>query len=186
MTSFWLKTAEPIQTKLQREPALSSPRNKKRQTRLATAVHKYKRRERYRSTIRLPHGPDGDSGGPTASSTNTNTYYTRDCHRLSRMLSDSQQEVEHTQLTNNYIALMNPLQHYLKVFEGKIRWTPARLESRNSMSANCDCMNHVANKIATGKVDFGYDCQNDLMELQVDSSNHPKQLVPADEGRNHP
>ena len=29
----------------------------------------------------------------------------------------------HPQLTNNYIALMGPLQHYLKGFEGTIRWT---------------------------------------------------------------
>ena len=47
------------------------------------------------------------------------------------------------------IALMNLLQYYLKEFGGKLRWTPAHPEKRNSMSANCsryDCLNHVAQR----------------------------------------
>ena len=55
------------------------------------------------------------------------------------------------QLTNNYIALISPLQH-LTDYKGKIRWTPAHPEKRNSMSANWtreDCLNHVADKVAT-------------------------------------
>ena len=43
---------------------------------------------------------------------------------------------QHPQLTNNYIALMSPLQHYLKDFNGTLRWTPAHPEKRNSMSVN--------------------------------------------------
>ena len=38
---------------------------------------------------------------------------------------------QHPQLTNDYIALMNPLQHYLKDFKGKIKRTPAQPEKRN-------------------------------------------------------
>ena len=69
--------------------------------------------------------------------------------------------IGHLQLINGYIELMNPLQHYLKDFKGKMRWTPAHPEKRNSMSANWtrdDCLNHVADKVATGQVDFDIDC----------------------------
>ena len=65
---------------------------------------------------------------------------------------------------------MDSLQNYLKVCEGMIKWTPARPEKRNAMSANWsrdDCPKHVANKIATGKVDFDIDCQYELIELQA-------------------
>ena len=61
------------------------------------------------------------------------------------------------QLNNNYIALMNPLQHYLKDCKGTIRWTPECPEKRNSMPANRskdDCFNHVVDRVAGGLTDF--------------------------------
>ena len=66
---------------------------------------------------------------------------------------------------------MNPLQHYLKLFEGTIRWTPSHPEKRNSMSANRsrdDCLNHVADKITTGQINLDIDCQYELKELQAE------------------
>ena len=36
-----------------------------------------------------------------------------------------------SQLTNNYIALKGPLQHYINDYKGKIRWTPAHPEKRS-------------------------------------------------------
>ena len=54
------------------------------------------------------------------------------------------------QLTKNYIALMGPLQYYLKEFEGTLRWTPDHPEKRNSMTANWSrdgCLNHVADRV---------------------------------------
>ena len=42
----------------------------------------------------------------------------------------------HPQLTNKYIAHMGLLQHYLKAFEGTLKWTPADSEKMNSMSVN--------------------------------------------------
>ena len=69
------------------------------------------------------------------------------------------------------IALMNPLQHYLKNFKGKIRWTPAHPEKRNSLSSNWsrnDRLKHVADKIATGNVEFDIDYQYELMELKAE------------------
>ena len=78
---------------------------------------------------------------------------------------------KYLQLTNNYVALMNPLQHYLKLFKGTIRGTPAHPEKRSSMAANWardERLSHVTDKVAMGKVDFDIDCQNQLIELRVE------------------
>ena len=64
---------------------------------------------------------------------------------------------------------MNPLLDYLKDFKGKIMRTPAQPEKRNSMSANWsreDYLNHVADKVAIGNVNFDIDCQFKLIEFQ--------------------
>ena len=67
---------------------------------------------------------------------------------------------------------MNPLQHYLNGFKGTIRWTPAHPEKSNSMSADWsrdDCLNHVADKVVIGNVDFDKEYQYELIELQVEN-----------------
>ena len=77
----------------------------------------------------------------------------------------------HPQLNNYYIALMNPLQHYLKDFKGTLRWNPAHPEKRNSMSANWssdDCLNHVADRVAGGQTDFDIDFQYNFIQLQAE------------------
>ena len=66
---------------------------------------------------------------------------------------------------------MNPLQHYLEDFINMIRWTPAHPEKRNSMPAywsRDDCLNHVADEVAIGNVDFDIDCKYGLIELQAE------------------
>ena len=78
---------------------------------------------------------------------------------------------KHPQLTNNYIALMNPLQYPLKEFGGKLCWKPAHPEKRNSMSANRsrdDCFNHVADRVAVGLVDFDIHCKYELVQVQAE------------------
>ena len=78
---------------------------------------------------------------------------------------------QHPQLNNNYIALMTPLQHYLKDFKGTLRWTPAHPEKRNAISANWsrdDCLNHVADRVAGGLADFGIGCQYNFIQLQAE------------------
>ena len=62
---------------------------------------------------------------------------------------------------------MNLLQHYLKDYKGKSRWASAHPEKRNSMLADWsrdNCLSHVADKVAIGKVDFEIGCQHELLE----------------------
>ena len=52
----------------------------------------------------------------------------------------------------------------MKDYKGTIRWTPAPqlTEKRISMLANWskdECLNPIADKVATGNVDFDIDCQ---------------------------
>ena len=78
------------------------------------------------------------------------------------MPPDSHWRKKHQQLANNYIALMNQLQQYVKEFEGKLRWIPAHQEKRNSMSANLsrdDRLNNVADRAAVGPIDIEKDCK---------------------------
>ena len=66
---------------------------------------------------------------------------------------------------------MNPLQQYVKDFKGTSRWTPAHPEKRIFMSVNWsrdNCLNHVADKAAIGKVNFDIDYQHQLIELQAE------------------
>ena len=73
---------------------------------------------------------------------------------------------------------MSPLQHYIKESEGKLRWTTAHPEKRNSMSANWsrdDCLNRVADRVAEGQVDFDIDCKYE--SLQVQAKNVMNSLV---------
>ena len=63
------------------------------------------------------------------------------------------------QFTNNYIALMNPLHHYVNVFKGTLRWTPAHPD---------DCLNHVADRVAEGLTYSDIDCQYNLIQLHVE------------------
>ena len=72
-----------------------------------------------------------------------NQQHTYKHQRLNEIVTDflgccqiAHRRKQHPQLTNNYIALMNPLKHDLKDFKGTIRWTPAFPVKRNSMSAN--------------------------------------------------
>ena len=106
------------------------------QSALTTAMHTYKRRELNWNTIVLPHGTDCDRGGPSTSSTHQNTNYGRDSQDSLGCCQIANRRKRQPQLTNNYIALMNPLQHHLRDFKDTLRWTPAHPENRNSMSAN--------------------------------------------------
>ena len=75
----------------------------------------------------------------------------------------------HSQLTNSYIALMNPLQHNPKDFKDTFRWNPAHPEKRNSMSANWsrdDCLNHIADRLAGGLTGFDMDCQYNFIHYK--------------------
>ena len=57
---------------------------------------------------------------------------------------------------------MAPLQELIKDYTGTIRWVEAHPEKRNSLSANWsrdDCLNHVADRIAGGTMDFDIDCE---------------------------
>ena len=59
----------------------------------------------------------------------------------------------------------------MKAFNGATGWTPAQPEKRNSMSATWlrdDCLNHIADKAALGKVDVDIDCQYKIIELQAE------------------
>ena len=79
---------------------------------------------------------------------------------------------KHPQLTNNHIALMGPLQYYLKDFEDTLRLTPAHPEKRNSMSVNWsrdDCLNHVADRIAEGQTGIEIDCQFKFIQIQTEA-----------------
>ena len=79
----------------------------------------------------------------------------------------------HPQLTNNYIALMIQLQHYLKDFNDTLRWTPAHLEKWDSMSANWsrdDCFNHIADGVTGRLTDFDIGCQYNFIQLQAEAS----------------
>ena len=60
-----------------------------------------------------------------------NTNHARDSHRHLGYCQIASRAKYHQQLNNNYLAIMNPLQHYLKDFKGEIRWTPAHPERRN-------------------------------------------------------
>ena len=89
--------------------------------------------------------------------------------RMGGDVASTPQTEGHPQLTNNYIALINPLQHFLKEFKGTLRWTPAHPEKRNSMLANWsrdDCLNHIADRVAGGLKDFDIDCQRNFIQLQ--------------------
>ena len=66
---------------------------------------------------------------------------------------------------------MNPLHQYVKNFKSTIRWTPAHLVKRNSMSVKWsrdDCLNHVADKVAMGRLDFVIDCQYQHIDLEAE------------------
>ena len=62
---------------------------------------------------------------------------------------------------------MCSLRHYIKEVEGKMYWKLLHSEKRNSMSANCDCLNHV--KVA-GLVDFDINCKYEFVQVQVENA----------------
>ena len=79
--------------------------------------------------------------------------------------------MRHPQLTNNYIALMNPLQHYLQDFKDTLRRMQAHPENRNYMSSNLsrdDCFSNVAVRVAGGLRDFDIEFRYKFIRLQAE------------------
>ena len=134
-------------------------------------MHPHQRWNSDSSLISLPHGTVGNGDGPPIA-THIQTPTTKEIATGSLGCCQiANRSKRHPQLNNNYITLMNPLQHYLKAFKGKLRWTPANPEKRNSMSANWsrnNCLNHVADIVAGGLIDFDIDFQYNFIQLPAE------------------
>ena len=115
------------------------------------------------------HGATCDCGFITANSKHKHNSK-GDYHWLTRMQSDRKREEETPTARQQLHSTDEPIHHYIKKFDGKLRSTPTHPEKCDLMSANWsreDCLNHIADKVAEGRVGFDIECKYEFVPVQL-------------------